>query len=133
MLRIYLLIIISVFIISCAANKNENQKFIKLSSGKTVETFFEKHTSPETETVFLVESSTDEKILKEETIEKDILEIWSEVEKIADEKELNEAIIKYRFVIEDLDEKGEPEKHYIVKIFTAEKIENGKWKIDKIN
>jgi hypothetical protein len=133
MLRIFLLITLSIFIVSCTTNKNHNQKFIKLSSGKTVETFFEKYTSPETDTVFLVESSTDEKILKEETIERDILEIWSELEKVADEKELNEAIIKYKFVIEDLDEKGELEKHHTVKIFTAEKMENSKWKIDKIN
>ncbi len=133
MLRIILLITISIFIVSCVANKNDNPKFIKLSSGKTVETFFEKHTSPETDTIFLVESSTDEKIIKEVTIEKDILEIWSELENIANEKELNEAIIKYRFVIEDLDGEGELEKHYTVKIFTAEKKENGKWKIDKIN
>lgn len=132
MLRMILLIILSVFLINCASIKKDNEKSIKLSSGKTVEVLYEKHTSPETGTVFLVECSTDEKIVKEETVEKDILEIWSEIEKIADEKELDEAIIKYKFIVEDLNEKGEAHNDPTIMIFTAEKIENGKWKIDKI-
>ena len=131
MLRIILLITLSVFLINCAAEKNSNQKVIKVSSGKTVEVLFEKYTSPETGTVFLVECVTAEKIVKEETVEKDILEIWSELENIADEKELGEAIIKYKFVVENLNEKGEPEKISTLALFTAEKLENGKWKIDK--
>lgn len=131
MLRIILLITLSVFLINCAAEKISNQKSIKVSSGKTVEVLFEKYTSPETGTVFLVECSTVEKIVKEETVEKDILEIWSEVEKIADEQELNEAIIKYKFSVENLNEKGELEQISTIALFTAEKLENGKWKIDK--
>lgn len=132
MLRIILLIILSAFLINCATEKiNSNQKSIKVSSGKKVEVLFEKYTSPETGTIFLVECSTVEKIVKEETVEKDILEIWAEVEKIADEKELSEAIIKYKFSVETVNEKGEPEQISTLALFTAEKLENGKWKIDK--
>lgn len=131
MLRIIILIMLSVFLINCAAEKNTNQKSIKVSSGKTVEVLFEKHTSPETGTVFLVECSTDKKIVKEETVEKDILEIWSEIEKFANETELSEAFIKYEFVVETVNEKGESEKNSTLALFTAEKLENGKWKIDK--
>lgn len=132
MLRIILLLILSVVLINCTTVKDKDEKILKLSSGKTVEVLYEKHTSPETGMVFLVECLTDEKIVKEETVEKDILEIWSEIENIADEKELDEAIIKYRFIVEDLNEKGEAHNDPTIIIFTAEKIENGKWKIDKI-
>lgn len=132
MLRIILLITLSVFLINCAAEKiNNNQKSIKVSSGKTVEVLFEKHTSPETGTVFLIECSTVEKIVKEETVERDILEIWSEIEKFANETELDEAFIKYEFPVESINEKGESENISTLALFTAEKLENGKWKIDK--
>lgn len=134
MFKITLLFLLSIFFINCSVNikKDEDLKNLKLSSGKTVEVLYEKHTSPETGTVFLVECSTEEKIVKDETVEKDILEIWSKFEKFANEQELDEAIIKYSFIVEDVNEKGEPEKTATVIIFTGEKIENGKWKIDKI-
>lgn len=132
MVKIILLITLSVFFINCAAEKNSNQKTINVSSGKTIEILFETHTSPENGTVFLVECATAEKIVKEETIENDILEIWSQVEKIADNQELNEAFIKYKFEVESFNEKGEPEQISTLALFTAEKMENGKWKIDKI-
>lgn len=132
MLRITLLLLLSILVINCGIKKDEDLKNLKLSSGKTVEVLYEKHTAPETGTVFLVECSTEEKIVKDETVEKDILEIWSKVEKFANEQELDEAIIKYSFIVEDLNEKGEPEKVATVLIFSGEKMENGKWKIDKI-
>jgi hypothetical protein len=132
MLRKFLLLTLSVFITNCVVNKNEGQKSIKLSSGKTVEVLYKKHASPETGTVFSLECSTGEKIVKEETVETDVLEIWAEIEKEADETGLREAVISYKYLVENVNEKGDAEKVVTVSFFTAEKMENGKWKIDKI-
>jgi hypothetical protein len=117
----------------CCSSKTDNQpKEVLLKSGKKVEILIDRKPLPDQPKSMIIKVSTDQKLVKETELEQDVLEIWSKIEKNADEEEIEEAILKYRYLVLDLNEKGELESVFVISIFSAEKTENGKWKIDKI-
>lgn len=126
------LLVLSIFIFSCVGNEFPMQeKSLELSNGKNTSIFIQTKDISENEKILVIEYQVDEEVIKEETIENDVLKIWKQVETIANEIEIDEAIIKSKYFIGI----GEKTKKKIYKdfLFEAEKIENGTWKIRKVN
>lgn len=132
MFRKTIVLILSIFAASCASDNSANKKIVNLSNGKTAEVFFEKQISPENEPVLVVDYITEEQMVREKEVEAEVLEIWNGVKDEAEKLELGEAVIRYKFFSGQETENGKPVKLYTGLIFTAERIENGNWKIDKI-
>ncbi|MEZ5426753.1 MAG: hypothetical protein R2747_10835 [Pyrinomonadaceae bacterium] len=88
--------------------------------------------SPENEPVLVVDYKTDEKVVTEKNVETEVSEIWDAVKDEAEKLDIDQGIIRYKYFSEEKIEDGKPVKLYAGLIFTAEKIENGTWKIDKI-
>ena len=82
------------------------------------------------EKIFVVEYKNNEKHIKEIIVEKEVQEIWEKVKKQSEKLNLDEAVIKYEYLI-GKNKQGEPVYEGI--LFNAEKIENGTWKITKVN
>lgn len=136
MKRKIVLLAISILIIGCSNqtfNNGEfnNEKVIKLSSGKTINVKLEIKEIEDGEKGLLVEYKNDEKIVKVKTLENEVLEIWKAVEPEANKLEVEEGVIKYSYLIGKTKDTNEPV--YEEKLFSAEKIENGTWKIRKVN
>ena len=115
--------------VSCESAE-QNQKTITLKSGKAVEVFFKIDEAAESEPILAVDCKTNEVIVAEKDVEYDVLEIWEAVGSEADKIGLTEGIIRYRFFSGEKSDDGIP--IYTGLLFTAEKTENGRWKIDKI-
>ena len=116
---------------SCSNQNSFNEKVVKLNTGQTIKIDLQIKENELGEKVLLAEYKNSEKIIKEKKIEDDVLEIWKNVERKADDLELNEGIIKYSYLIGKTKDTKEPV--YDIKLFSAEKIENGTWKIRKVN
>ena len=72
-----------------------------------------------------------ERILKEEKVEEQVLEIWKKLETTANMRELDEALIATKYFIGKDEKTGKDNfQHFL---FEAEKIENETWKIRKVN
>ncbi|MGI8670233.1 MAG: hypothetical protein ACR2J3_10375 [Aridibacter sp.] len=136
MKRKIFLLAISILILGCS-NQNinngkiNNKKIVKLSSGKTIKVKLEIKEIEDGAKGLLIEYKNDEKIVKVKTLENEILEIWKVVEEDANKLELKEGVIKYSYLIGKTKDTNEPV--YEEKLFSAEKIENGTWKIRKVN
>lgn len=119
-------------VFGCSAKTEKFPYELFLRSGKSVEISVDRKNSPDQPKTLIVEISTEKKLIKEAELDEDVQEIWAKLEPTADTEEFEEAIIKYRYLTEDLNDTGELEKVFVISIFSAEKTENGKWKIDKI-
>lgn len=131
MKRIILLLTLSIFLISCAEKVSDNKKEITFSDGQKVEVNFEEKEVAKDLKVFVIEYQNDNRVLKEETVEKQVLEIWKNLEAEADKTNSEEAVIKAKYFVGNNGKNGEPE--YEDFLFNGEKIENGTWKIRKVN
>ncbi len=131
MKRIILLLTLSIVLISCSKKVSDNKKEITFSNGQKVEVNFEQKEAGKDLKVFVVEYQNESRVLKEETVEKQVLEIWKNLESEADKTDLDEAVIKTKYFIGRDEKSGEP--IYEDFLFTGEKIENGTWKIRKVN
>jgi hypothetical protein len=131
MKRKILLLILSVILFSCVENDSPDKKEIKLSDGKIITVNIEEKEVSKTEKILLANFQIDERILKEETVEKHILEIWNILEKDADRRNLMEGIIQAKYFVGN--EEDSDKKVYEEFLFETEKIENGTWKIRKVN
>ena len=123
------LIILLIFFLSCTQSNFEKE--ITLSSGKKISVSFKKMVIDNNEPILSIVYKTDERKVREDSVEKEVLEIWSGVKEEAEKLDLKEALIKYSFFA---GEKTKEDKiiHHIL-IFEASKIENGSWKIRKVN
>lgn len=135
MKRKIVLLAISILLFSCS-NQNfnndfNNEKIIKLSSGKTIKVKLDIKDIEDDKKGLLIEYKNDEKIIKVKTLENEVLEIWKAVEEDVNKLDLKEGVIKYSYLIGKTKDTDEPV--YEDKLFSAEKIENGTWKIRKVN
>ena len=129
-MKVFVLLLSSFFIFTGCTGKNPDiRKQITLSNGKTVEVILEKQTDPEP--ILSVDIKADEIVFREDQVEKEVLEIWSQLESEAEKKELDEALIKYRFKTDHISDKGKP--IYGGLIFEATKIRAGKWRIKSVS
>lgn len=131
MKRIILLLILSIFLISCAEKDSFQAKEIKLSNGKEIKLELSENEVEKDIKVLSVIYQHNEKIEKEETVEKEVMEIWSKLEEEVNRTDLDEAVIKPRYFI-GIDEKSK-EPIYLDFLYNAEKTESGTWKITKVN
>lgn len=131
MRRIICLLAISIFIYGCSQSEKNVEKTLKLSDGKNVVVSIYENEASENEKDFVVEYQVDEETFKDEKIENDVLVIWKQIENIANMKNFEEAIIKTKYFV-GIGEKSKKKK-YKGFLFEAEKIENGTWKIRKVN
>lgn len=131
MKRTFLVIILSILMTSCPGNVSVSSKEIKLSGGKIVVVNFEKKETSERQKVFVVEYERNEKILKETTVEKEVLEIWKNLDREIERSEADEGIIRAGYLIGTDEKTGKPE--YELFLFNTEKTENGTWQIQKVN
>lgn len=131
MKRKILLLTITIFIFGCFKEKPTNEKTVKLRNGKTIKINLEIKENEANEKVLFAEYKNLEKIIKEKTIEDEVLEIWKAVEQEADKLEIREGVIKYTYLVGKT--KNTNEAVFVEKLFSAEKIENGTWKIRKVN
>lgn len=126
-----ILLTISILIFGCSNQTFNNEKNVKLADGKTIKVLMEIKEPEEDKKGLLVEYRNDEKIIKEKTLEDEVLEIWKAVEEDADKLEITEGVVKYSYLVGKTKDTNEPV--YEQKLFSAEKIENGTWKIRKVN
>ncbi len=131
MKRKIVLLVISIFIFGCSKQNLNNEKVIKLSDGKNIKINLEIKEIEDGQKGLLVEYKNEEKVIKENTLEDEVLEIWKAVESEAEKLEVEEGVIKYSYRIGNKKDTNEPV--YEIKLFSAEKIENGTWKIRKVN
>ncbi len=130
--KIFLLAIsISILIFGCSNQTFNKEKTIKLSSGKTIKVKLEIKDIEDGRKGLLIEYKNDEKVIKAKTLEDEVLEIWKAVEEDADKLEISEGVIKYSYLIGKT--KDTNEMVYEEKLYSTEKIENGTWKIRKVN
>lgn len=131
MKRIFLLLILSIFLISCSEKVSTNEKEIKLTNGTNLKvTFAEKEIEKDLK-VFTVDFQNNEKVNKEEIVEEQVLEVWKNLENEANKTDADEAVIKTRYFIGNDEKNNEP--IYLDFLFNGEKTENGTWKITKVN
>ncbi|MCW5961049.1 MAG: hypothetical protein KIS76_12875 [Pyrinomonadaceae bacterium] len=132
-MRIFLISLTVVFgVLLSGCQTGEKEKTVSLSSGKTVSISFEKETVNEKVTKLAVDAVTTEKLKTEVDLEKDVTEIWESVRENVENDDLDEAVIRYKYSADYVNESNDPEKVFVVSVFLIEKIENGTWKIDKI-
>ena len=131
MKRKFVLLAISILLVACWKNESPKINEIKLSDGSLIQTDFEIEETSAGEKVFIVEYRRDKKVLKEKTLEKEVLEVWSKLEAKANESGATEGIIKTRYFIGKDEQTGE--SVYEDFLYATEKIENGTWQIKKVN
>ncbi|REJ76387.1 MAG: hypothetical protein DWQ47_12330 [Acidobacteria bacterium] len=106
-----------------------NSREVEFSSGKTGIVFLEEETAGG-ERVMIVDYKNDDLVRKETEIEKQVEEIWRSVTGEAEERGISNVVIKYRFRDPTSDS---DEEVYSGLLFEAEKIENGTWKLRRVN
>lgn len=123
-------LIILLLFTSCSLFTDENRKTVNFSSGESAEIFIEEDTAGG-ERVMIVDYRTDSKVRKEEEIEKQVGEIWKSVAGDAERRGFANVIIKYRFPSDRIHDQDEDV--YSGLLFEAEQIENGTWKLRRVN
>ncbi len=130
--RIFFLLVLALAMSVLNGCSKGGPRELNLASGKKVEYVFEQIVDDQKQTGYFIEIKTEEKIVKQETIEQDVQETWNAFQAGADIEDVEEIIIRYQYIVENVDEKGKSEDVFGLSVFLAEKIENGSWKIDKI-
>lgn len=126
MIRFLALIVAFSLLANC--DSFQYQKTVELDQGKKVLVSVENRVTDSGETILVVDYASEESPLKEKKVEKDVLAIWNQVRSEADEREIVEAVINYRYRTRD--ESGT--KRYEGILFTADKKETGDWSVRKV-
>ena len=129
MRRKFLIIICCLFLLNCSA-KNQ-AKEITLSNGNKIKVYFERVEDKERETILSVDCRTEAVKLREDEVEKEVIEIWGLVKAEAEKLELKEAVIQYNFTAGEKNEEDKLIYHRL--LYNASQIENGDWNIQKVN
>lgn len=125
------LLLLSIISVSCGKNVSPGETEIKLSDGSLIKVNLEEKETSAGEKVLIAEYRRDKRILKEETLEKEVLEVWAKLETKANETGADEGIIRAAYFIGPDEKTGE--SVYEDFLFATEKIENGTWQIKKVN
>ena len=112
----------------CELTGDGNEINVRLEDGRSVTVYLEEETFQE-QKILVVDYRSDTVVRRENDVEREVNRIWETVRSAADERGYAEALIKYRQPDPDADGSGE----YAGLLFEAEKIENGSWKLRKVN
>lgn len=126
---IKLLFIVS--FLGCSTRIEFSDSKLELSNGNTITFSAIEKEIVEGERVLVVELVNEDGALKEDTVEKEVYEVWKTVEQKANEAGIEESVIRASYFIGKGEKSGE--RKYEEFLFNGEKIENGTWKIIKVN
>ncbi len=129
MRRNFLGIICLLFFFGCAGKGVTKE--ITLSNKSKVKVYFEKIEDGERESILSVDCKTNDIKLREDEVEKEVLEIWNLIKEEAEKLELKEAVIQYNFTAGEKNKDDKLIYHRL--IYNASQFENGDWKIKKAN
>ncbi|MEZ5345658.1 MAG: hypothetical protein R2681_08905 [Pyrinomonadaceae bacterium] len=131
MKKLLILVLSSFLLIACKGTGNETKRQINFSDGRkeTVSIAFVK--GSDERVVQHVTYTKDERVIKLADADKEVQEIWSQVENEAEERDIREGLIKYVYAA-DFDEAANKPLYRIL-FFEAQKIENGSWVIERVN
>jgi hypothetical protein len=115
---------------ACSQQDTANEKNVTLSSGEKGTVFLEEQTIDD-ERVLVIDYRSDNKPSRESEIDQMAEDIWSGVKGEADARGLQNALIKIRVPMPSTGDGSA--RQYNGLLFEAEKIENGAWKLKKVN
>ena len=116
---------------SCSSKEAGGSFSVKLSSGETVSYFIDVEEIGG-QKILVVDHLSIKTALSESRVEQEVHEIWKSASAEADKKSIDEALIKYRYPV-SAESSDQDEKNYRGLLFEAEKLENGTWKLRKVN
>lgn len=122
------LLLITIAITGCKTLSLEDKVSVEMADGRTATVYLEEDKTGD-QRILIVDYRSDTARRKESEVEDDVQRIWQSVRPVADERGFGEALIKYRQPDPDRDQPGD----YLGLLFEAEKIENGSWKLKKVN
>lgn len=126
-----MLLILSFLFLSCSPNLAVNEKEIELSEGRTVRVSFEEKQTSAGEKVLVADYRNDERVIREATVDEQVVRVWSGLEEEAGRRGIREGVIRAAYLVGEDERTGEPV--YEEFLFSSEKIENGTWQIKKVN
>lgn len=116
------------FMTCCSLSDNANTVDVKFGSGKSGKVYLEQ-TTVDGERSLIVDYLNKSTVRREEETDRQAQDIFEAVRSEADRRGVETVIIKYRFR-EPGKQSNEP---YAGLLYEAEKIENGTWKLKKVN
>lgn len=128
MFRSHILLSVALFAMIGCGTDSANQVRVSLTDGTTGTIYLEEE-SVDGGNILVVDYKSDRARKRESEVQDDIERIWESVRPEAEERGFEEALIKYRMPDPDSDETG----LYSGLLFEAERIENGTWKLRKVN
>lgn len=128
MFRSHILLSVALFAMIGCGTDSANQVRVSLTDGTTGTIYLEEE-SVDGGNILVVDYKSDRARRRESEVQDDIERIWESVRPKAEERGFEEALIKYRLPDPDSKERGA----YTGLLFEAERIENGTWKLRKVN
>jgi len=129
-MRTFLIFVLALAAVGCSFSSDPNEREITLDGDRTVSVFIEEENVDEGK-LMVVDYLSETEAIREDKVEEEIRMIWKGVQAEADTRGITEALIKYRYP--DPESAAEEPKEYRGLLFEAEKIENGTWKLRKVN
>ena len=131
MTRIFLLTIIAAAFLSCTSCQNQDRYEVTLSSGDTAVYYLDEE-EIDGQKILVLDHLSQKKATSEKIVEREVSEIWESARREAEKREFAEALIKYRYPQSEENEDNAG-GNYRGLLFEAEKLENGTWKLSKVN
>lgn len=126
-MRTVLLTWLAIIAVGCGYMVDNGGFNVKLDDGTPATVFLETE-FVEGQTILVVDYLSGTPALREDEVEKTVKAIWTSVEPEAEKQGLSEALIKYRYP----DPEGDGNE-FLGLLFEAEKMENGTWKLRRVN
>ena len=127
--------LIAFVLIGCTARESSTEMSIDLGAGRTALVYLDEEFA-DGERVLVIDYKS-ENTVDEDTADKVAKAIWTAAEPEADSRGFANALIKFRFPKGEMSAKGgevyQGGEVYRGLLFEAEKIENGTWKLKKVN
>ncbi len=128
----FLTVVISAFLfLNCSELNSGSKHEIKFADGRKAEVTLDFVKESKEKEILHVTFTKDEQVIKIADADQEVNEIWPQVQSEAEKKEINEALIKYVFIAEFEEASRKPV--YQILLYDAERIENGSWKIVRVN
>lgn len=125
------LLFITGFLILLNCGSFQTQTDIRFKDGRIGTVFLEYQDSDSGEKILIADYTNEAAVQKESDIERDVIEIWSAVEKVETKEGVEEALLRYRYFTGHHSEAGKDIFEMI--LFTADLTESGKWSIKRVD
>lgn len=129
-MRFISIALIALLITACTQTASTDGTDLTLASGKKVTVFLDEQTVDE-EKVLVIDYKMEAAPRRFADIDDEAEQIWQAVKPEAEKRGLSNALLKLRVPVPEKAEDGA--KKYEGLLYEAEKIENGSWKLKKVN